>query len=111
MSKASTSKDVPADVFYYLGVAGHLSYKFSTAIDAYKKFMSLAKPSELKKLNIAALGNEAQLLKKEFFNLKFGMNTGQVKDTSQFKKLRRQIAKVLTLAQQKQHAEKQQSKA
>lgn len=65
---------------------------------------------ELKKLDIAALENEAQSLKKEFFNLKFGMVTGQVKDTSQFKKIRRQIAQVQTLSQQKQHAKQQQSK-
>jgi hypothetical protein len=51
-TKAAGSKDVPADVFYHLGMAGHLSYKFSTAVEAYKKFMSVAKPSEIKKLNI-----------------------------------------------------------
>lgn len=59
---------------------------------------------ELKKLDIVALRNEAQSLKKEFFNLKFGMVTGQVKDTSQFKKIRCQIAQVLTLSQQKQES-------
>ncbi|MGZ3863229.1 MAG: hypothetical protein ACXVPN_12480 [Bacteroidia bacterium] len=50
--RASSGKDVPIDVFYYLGMAGHLSYKFSSAIEAYKKFMTLAKPAEVKKLNI-----------------------------------------------------------
>lgn len=52
LAKASASKDVPVDVFYYLGMAGHLSYKFTTAIEAYKKFMTLAKPNEVKKLEI-----------------------------------------------------------
>lgn len=64
--------------------------------------------NELKNLDLVALENEAQSLKKEFFNLKFGMVTGQVKDTSQFKKIRRQIAQVKTLSRQKQHV--QQSK-
>ncbi len=32
LETASTSKDVPVDVFYYLGMAHHLSYKFSSAI-------------------------------------------------------------------------------
>ncbi|HWY36915.1 MAG TPA: hypothetical protein VNY73_00045, partial [Bacteroidia bacterium] len=52
LTKASLSKDVPTDVFYHLGMACHLSYRFSSAIEAYKKFMAVAKPSEIKKLNI-----------------------------------------------------------
>ncbi len=52
LNHASTSKDIPANVFYYLGMANHLSYKFSSAITAYKKFTSVCKPSEIKKLNV-----------------------------------------------------------
>jgi hypothetical protein len=52
LEKASASKDVPADVFYYLGMANHLSYKFSSAITAYQKFMTLGKAADVKKLNI-----------------------------------------------------------
>ncbi len=66
---------------------------------------------ELKKLDAAALGNEAKSLKKEFFNLRLGLITGQVKDTSQFSKLRRQVARALTLARQKQPAVTQKQNA
>jgi ribosomal protein L29 len=55
---------------------------------------------DLKKMDAAALKAEAQSLRKELFNLKLGKLTGQVKDTSQFKKLRRQVARILALAQQ-----------
>jgi large subunit ribosomal protein L29 len=62
---------------------------------------------DLKKMDIGALQNEAVALKKEFFNLKLSRITGQLKDTSQFPKLRQRIAFILTLARQKQRAEKQ----
>jgi large subunit ribosomal protein L29 len=54
---------------------------------------------DLKKMDAAALKAEVQSLRKELFNLKLGQITGQVKDTSQFKKLRRQVARALTFAQ------------
>jgi|WetSurMetagenome_2_1015567.scaffolds.fasta_scaffold623572_3 ribosomal protein L29 len=66
---------------------------------------------ELKKLDVAALKAEAKSLKKEMFNLKLGRLSGQVKDTSQFEKLRHQIARVLTLAQEMQRGQKPQTKA
>jgi large subunit ribosomal protein L29 len=56
---------------------------------------------ELKKLDVAALESDTNSLKKEFFTLKLGVMTGQVKDFSQFQKLRRQIARLLTFATQK----------
>ena len=62
---------------------------------------------ELKKLEISALVQEAESLKKELFNLKIGKVTGQVKDISQFHKLRRQIARVLMVKQQKHNAAQQ----
>lgn len=58
--------------------------------------------SELKKLDSVALKSEIGLLKKEFFNLRLGLLSGQVKDTSQFKKLRTQVARVQTFLKQKQ---------
>jgi ribosomal protein L29 len=66
---------------------------------------------ELKKLDATALHSEAKALKKEFFNLKLGLISGQVKDTSQFRKLRVSIAQMLTLAKQKELAAKQQNSA
>ncbi len=49
---ASLSNAPPVDVFYYLGKANHLSYRFTDAIKAYNKFMSVCKPSELSKFKI-----------------------------------------------------------
>ena len=70
------------------------------------------KQDELKQLDCPSLKTEAKSLKKEYFNLRLGLITGQVKDTSQFKKLRRQVARALTLEQQKRRAENnQKSKA
>ncbi len=66
---------------------------------------------ELKKLDVAALKAEAKSLKKEMFNLKLGRLSGQVKDTSQFEKLRHQIARALTLAQEMQRSQKPHTKA
>jgi large subunit ribosomal protein L29 len=56
--------------------------------------------SELKKLDVKALEKESNALKAELFNLKLNVITGQLKDTSQFMKLRRQIARVQTVIQQ-----------
>jgi ribosomal protein L29 len=57
---------------------------------------------ELKNLDAPALKQEVALLKKELFNLKLNKITGQLKDLSQFKKLRVQIARALTYLNQKQ---------
>lgn len=58
--------------------------------------------SELKKLDSVALKSEIGSLKKELFNLRLGLLSGQVKDISQFKKLRIQVARVQTFLKQKQ---------
>ena len=57
---------------------------------------------ELKNLDTEALKQEIASLKKELFNLKLTKITGQLKDLSQFKKLRVQIARALTYLNQKQ---------
>ena len=59
--------------------------------------------ANLKKLDVAALKNEVTQLKKELFNLKLNMITGQVKDMSQFKKLRVKIAQALTYLKQQEN--------
>jgi len=56
---------------------------------------------ELKKMDKAALSAEVSSLKREIFNLNLGKITGQVKDTSQFKKIRAVIAYALMLKGQK----------
>lgn len=60
----------------------------------------------LKKLDAVALKNEVAQLKKELFNLKLNMITGQVKDTSQFRKLRVKIAQALTYLNQYENKNK-----
>ncbi len=55
---------------------------------------------ELKKMDFVGLEKEVESLRKELFNLQLGKIVGQVKDTSQFKKLRITIAQTLTLMTQ-----------
>ena len=62
--------------------------------------------AEMKKLDATALRKEADLLKKELFNLKLSLITGQVKDVSQFKKLRVKIATALTYSNKKKDNKK-----
>ena len=52
----------------------------------------------MKNLDAQSLRKEAASLKKELFNLKLGVLSGQMKDFSQFKKLRHTIAQALTYA-------------
>lgn len=63
--------------------------------------MTMMKKDDLKKMDVVALKNEEALLRREFFNLRLGLMTGQVKDTSQFSKIHRQIARILTLIKHK----------
>ena len=45
-------KSVPVEVFYYLAKANQQSYRFSTAINYYKKYMSVCAPEDIKVLKI-----------------------------------------------------------
>ena len=56
---------------------------------------------EIKKMDIVGLEREIESLRKELFNLKLARIVGQVKDTSQFRKLRVNIAQILTGVKQK----------
>jgi ribosomal protein L29 len=56
--------------------------------------------SELKNLTYDELMARAAAWRKEFFDLKLSVSTGQVKDYSQFKKLQKNIARALTVAAQ-----------
>lgn len=45
-------KNVPIDIYYYLAKANHMSYRFSTAINYYKKYMAVCKPEDIVSLKI-----------------------------------------------------------
>jgi hypothetical protein len=47
---ASNVKEVPADVYYYLGRAYHLSYLFQDAIKAYEQYRGRVKPYDFEGL-------------------------------------------------------------
>lgn len=57
---------------------------------------------ELKKLDSKSLSEEVFKLKKELFNLKLNLSGGEIKDYSQFKKLRANIAQALTFLNEKE---------
>lgn len=58
----------------------------------------------MKSLSLNELKNEVNTLKKEYFNLRMSLSTGQVSDTSQFRKLRVKIAQALTLLNKEERA-------
>ena len=59
------------------------------------------KKDEIKKLNVDLLKKEVAQWKKDLFNLKLNLTGGEVKDYSQFKKLRIDIARAITFLNQK----------
>ena len=62
------------------------------------------KMEEMKARSIEDLTTEVSSLKKQLFNLKLQMAAGQVKDYAQFKRLRADIARALTLINQRRSA-------
>ena len=62
---------------------------------------SKARLSDLKVMTIDQLDDEALKLKKEQFNLRFQKASGQLQDTARVRVVRRDIARVKTLAAQK----------
>jgi len=63
------------------------------------------KLSEMKDLTQDQLEDELIKLKREQFNLRFQKATGQIENTSRIRKVRRDIARVKTLARLKRGAE------
>ena len=61
---------------------------------------------DLKSMDAAALKTEIVQLKKELFNLRMGMMTAQVKDTSHVGKVKVRIAQAMTFLNQKKHSSK-----
>ena len=62
--------------------------------------------SDLKTMSEDQLDQEVLNLKKEQFNLRFQRATGQLENTSRVRVVRRDIARVKTLAAQKRAAQK-----
>jgi large subunit ribosomal protein L29 len=59
------------------------------------------KASEIRDKTLDELDDELIKLKKEQFNLRFQRATGQLENTVRVRQLRRDIARVLTIAQEK----------
>ena len=62
------------------------------------------KASELAGMTVDQLDEELTKLKKEQFNLRFQRATGQLENTARFRQIRRDIARINTVASQKRVA-------
>ena len=65
----------------------------------------MLKPADLKMMTVDQLDDELVKLKKEQFNLRFQRATGQLENTSRVREVRRDIARIRTVAQQKRAAQ------
>jgi large subunit ribosomal protein L29 len=59
------------------------------------------KPDDIRAMSIDQLDDEVLKLKKEQFNLRFQRATGQLENTSRVRQVRRDIARIKTIAAQK----------
>jgi large subunit ribosomal protein L29 len=59
------------------------------------------KPGDLRAMTVDQLDDEALKLKKERFNLRFQRATGQLENTARVRQIRRDIARIKTIAAQK----------
>ena len=66
--------------------------------------------SDLRVMTDDQLTDEALKLKKERFNLRFQKASGQLQDTARVRVVRRDIARVMTIAAQKRAAAKAKAK-
>ena len=60
---------------------------------------------DLRAMTVDQLDDELLKLKKEQFNLRFQRATGQLENTSRVRQVRRDIARIKTVAQQKRASE------
>ncbi len=58
--------------------------------------------SEIRNMTLDQLDDQLAALKKEQFNLRFQRASGQLEKTSRVREVRRDIARVMTIARQKQ---------
>ena len=59
------------------------------------------KASEARGMDVGKIDDEVLKLKKEQFNLRFQRATGQLENTARVRQVRRDIARLKTIAQQK----------
>jgi large subunit ribosomal protein L29 len=59
------------------------------------------KPDDLRAMTVDQLDDEVLKLKKERFNLRFQRATGQLENTSRVRQVRRDIARIKTIAAEK----------
>jgi len=64
------------------------------------------KSADIRVMTLDQLGDELLKLKKERFNLRFQRATGQLENTARVRQVRRDIARIETIARQKRGAEK-----
>ena len=69
------------------------------------------KPGDARAMTVDQLDDEALRLKKEQFNLRFQRATGQLENTSRVRQVRRDIARIKTIAAQKRSGEPQPAQA
>jgi large subunit ribosomal protein L29 len=65
----------------------------------------MMKPDDLRAMTVDQLDDELLKLKKERFNLRFQRATGQLENTSRVREVRRDIARIRTVARQKRAAQ------
>jgi large subunit ribosomal protein L29 len=67
--------------------------------------MVMAKAEDVRAMTVDQLDDEVLKLKKEQFNLRFQRATGQLENTSRVRSVRRDIARIKTIARQKRAAQ------
>jgi large subunit ribosomal protein L29 len=65
----------------------------------------MLKPADLRTMTVDQLDDEVLKLKKEQFNLRFQRATGQLENTARVREVRRDIARIRTVARQKRAAQ------
>ena len=66
----------------------------------------MMKSDDLRAMTVDQLGDELMKLKKERFNLRFQRASGQLENTARVRQVRRDIARIETIARQKRGAQK-----
>jgi large subunit ribosomal protein L29 len=69
------------------------------------------KPTDIRAMTIDQIDDEVLKLKKEHFNLRFQRATGQLENTARVREVRRDIARLKSIAQQKRQGSAKQAVA